>query len=162
MADYKPRFSGFEAMVRDSFSRGAILQTLETRMTRCEPGFIELHQPVTPITLQHHGYVHGGVISTLMDISGGHAAQTLIGENDSVLTIEFKVNMLAPGEGDHLRAEGHVIRPGKRVTVCRMDLYASINGTEKLICAGQGTYMRMENISDATMHAARTGTAIER
>lgn len=157
MTEMKPRFDGYEAMVRSSFDRGAILKVLDTEMTRCEPGFVELRQPVTPVTLQHHGYVHGGVISTLMDISGGHAAQTLMGEEDSVLTIEFKINMLAPGDGDSLRAEGRVIRPGRRVIVARMDLYAEKAGQETLICIGQGTYMRMEGVSDAKMHAARTG-----
>lgn len=159
MAAFEARDSGFEARVRDSFSRGAILGVLGTQMTRCAPGYIELRQPITPVVLQHHGYVHGGVISTLMDISGGHAAQTLMGAEDSVLTVEFKINMLAPGDGEALRAEGHVIRPGKRVTVCRMDLYALKDGTETLICIGQGTYMRMEGVSDAAMHAARTGGA---
>jgi uncharacterized protein (TIGR00369 family) len=148
-------------MVRDSFSRGAILKVLETEMSRCEPGFIELRQPVTPVTLQHHGYVHGGVISTLMDIVGGHAAQTLMGAGDSVLTVEFKINMLAPGEGDFLRAEGHVIRPGKRITVCRMDLFAVKDGRETLICIGQGTYICMAGVSDAAMHAARTGSTAQ-
>ncbi len=155
MTEFQPRHNGYEASVRDSFSRGAILHVLETEMIRCEPGYIELHQPITPVTLQHHGYVHGGVISTLMDIVGGHAAQTLMDAVDSVLTIEFKINMLAPGMGDHLRAEGHVIRPGKRITACRMDLYASKDGQETLICIGQGTYMRMEGVSDAKMHAER-------
>ncbi len=157
MTPFKPRHDDFEATVRDSFSRGAILHVLETEMSRCEPGFIELRQPITPVTLQHHGYVHGGVVSTLMDIVGGHAAQTLIGAGDSVLTVEFKINMLAPGEGDHLRAEGHVIRPGKNITVCRMDLYASKDGEETLICIGQGTYMRMAGVSDAKMFAERAG-----
>jgi len=161
MTVFKPRDDGFEARVRSSFSRGAILKILETGMTRCEPGFIELHQPVTPVTLQHHGYVHGGVISTLMDIVGGHAAQTLMGAEDSVLTVEFKINMLAPGDGEALRATGQVVRPGRRITVCRMDLFALKDGVETLICIGQGTYMRMEGISDAKMHAARTGAGAE-
>ncbi len=157
MKTFKARDAAFEARVRDSFSRGAILRVLETEMTRCEPGFVELHQPVTPVTLQHHGYVHGGVISTLMDIVGGHAAQTLMGAEDSVLTVEFKINLLAPGDGDSLRAEGHVIRPGRNITVCRMDLHAMKDGTETLICIGQGTYMRMAGVSDAKMFAERTG-----
>ncbi len=156
MAVFEARDAGFEARVRDSFSRGAILKVLETEMARCEPGFVELRQPVTPVALQHHGYVHGGVISTLMDIVGGHAAQTLMGAEDSVLTVEFKINMLAPGDGETLRAEGHVVRPGKRITVCRMDLYAVKDGIESLICIGQGTYMRMAGVSDAKMFAERT------
>jgi len=157
MGTFRPRDEEFEARVRDSFSRGAILDVLGTRMALCEPGLVELHQPITPVTLQHHGYVHGGVVSTLMDIAGGHAAQTLMGAEDSVLTVEFKINMLAPGTGEALRAVGHVVRPGKRVTVCRMDLHAVKDGVETLICIGQGTYMRMEGVSDAAMHAARTG-----
>ena len=157
MAAMQPRFDGFEDMVRSSFGRGAILKVLETEMIQCEPGFVELRQPITPVTLQHHGYAHGGVISTLMDISGGHAAQTLLGADDSVLTIEFKVNMLVSGDGEALRAEGRVIHPGKRVIVARMDLYAIKGGEETLICIGQGTYMRMEGVSGAAMHKARTG-----
>ena len=157
MDGFRPRDDGYEARVRDSFSRGAILKVLETRMTRCEPGLVELHQPVTPVTLQHHGYVHGGVLSTLMDISGGHAAQTLMGAADSVLTVEFKINMLAPGDGEALRSTGQVVRPGRRITVCRMEIHALKDGVETLICIGQGTYMRMEGVSDAALHAARTG-----
>ena len=157
MADFVVRDAGYEARVRDSFSRGAILTVLGTEMSRCEPGFVELRQPVTPVTLQHHGYVHGGVLSTLMDIAGGHAAQTLMGADDSVLTVEFKINLLAPGDGEALRAEGHVVRPGKRITVCRMDLYAVKDGVETLICIGQGTYMRMAGMPDAAVFAERTG-----
>jgi len=155
MTSFQARDDGYEARVRDSFSRGAILGVLGTRMERCEPGLVTLHQPITPITLQHHGYVHGGVISTLMDIAGGHAAQTLMGAGDSVLTVEFKVNMLAPGDGQSLRTEGHVVRPGKRITVCRMDLYALKDGAETLICIGQGTYMRMAGVDDAAVFASR-------
>lgn len=150
---HKPAFDGFEATVRASFERAAFLRNLGTEMTRCEPGFVELSQPVTPMTLQQHGYVHGGVISTLMDIAGGHAAQTLMGERDSVLTVEFKVNMLAPGQGDRLRAEGHVVRAGRRISVGRMELYAVKDDVETLICIGQGTYMRMAGLSDAERHA---------
>ena len=157
MKTFEARDEGFEARVRDSFSRGAILKVLGTEMSRCEPGFVELTQPVTPVALQHHGYVHGGVISTLMDIVGGHAAQTLMGAEDSVLTVEFKINMLAPGDGETLRAEGHVVRPGRNITVCRMDLYAVKEGVETLICIGQGTYMRMAGVSDAKVFAERTG-----
>lgn len=160
MGDFEPRDDGFEARVRDSFARGAILRVLETAMTRCAPGFVALRQPVTPVALQHHGYVHGGVISTLMDIAGGHAAQTLMGAGDSVLTVEFKVNMLAPGEGEALRAEGRVVRSGRRITVCRMDLHAlGEDGGETLICIGQGTYMRMAGVPDAAPHSARRGGA---
>ncbi len=157
MTGFEPKDDAFETRVRDSFSRGAILGVLGTEMARCEPGFVTLHQPITPVTLQHHGYVHGGVISTLMDIAGGHAAQTLMAAGDSVLTVEFKVNMLAPGEGEALRAEGRVVRPGRRITVARMDLYAIRDGRETPICIGQGTYMTMAGVSDAAMHAERTG-----
>lgn len=157
MTAFDPRDDAFEARVRDSFSRGAILKVLGTEMAECRPGFVALHQPITPVTLQHHGYVHGGVISTLMDISGGHAAQTLMATTDSVLTVEFKINMLAPGEGDSVRAEGQVIRSGKRITVCRMDLYAITQNQRSLICIGQGTYMTMAGVADAEVYAARMG-----
>jgi len=157
MKTFEARDEGFEARVRDSFSRGAILKVLGTEMSRCEPGFVERRQPVTPVALHRHGYVHGGVISPLMDIVGGHAAQTLMGAEDSVLTVEFKINMLAPGDGETLRAEGHVVRPGRNITVCRMDLYAVKEGVETLICIGQGTYMRMAGVSDAKVFAERTG-----
>ena len=152
MTTFEVRDDGYEARVRASFARMPLLRVLETEMTRCEPGFVELRQPVIPVTLQQHGTVHGGVMATLMDIAGGHAAQTLMGAADSVLTVEFKLNMLAPGVGEALRAEGRVIRPGRRLTVCRMDLFADAGGKDIPVCIGQGTYMCMEGIPDGKRH----------
>ena len=158
MADFEARDPGFEARVRDSFSNMPLLGVLGTAMRRCEPGFVELIQPVVPLALQQHGYIHGGVMATLMDIAGGHAAQTLMGERDSVLTVEFKVNMLAPAQGEALRAEGRVVRSGGTLAVCRMDLFAREGDAETPVCIGQGTYMRMAGVTDA-MARATSATA---
>ncbi|MGW6773660.1 PaaI family thioesterase [Streptomyces sp. NPDC055037] len=92
---------------------------------------------------QQHGYVHAGATSAIADSAGGYAALTLLPEDTEVLTVEYKLNLLAPALGDHIEAVGTVLKPGRTLTVCRLDVFGVREGRSKLIAAGQQTLIRV-------------------
>jgi len=88
---------------------------------------------------QQDGFLHAGIVTTLMDSACGYAAFTLMPANSRVLSVEFKVNFLNPALGERFRAEGHVVKPGKTLTVCEGKLFAMSNDQEKLVSVMQAT-----------------------
>ena len=107
---FTPGDPGFEARVRASFSRQSIMTTLGATLTRIEPGMIEIALPFAEHILQQHGFVHAGVVATIADSAAGYAGLTLMPPGAGVLTAEFKINLLAPAQGDRLVAQGRVIK----------------------------------------------------
>jgi uncharacterized protein (TIGR00369 family) len=77
---------------------------------------------------QQHGFFHAGITSTIADTAGGYAAYSLMPAGASVLTTEFKINLLAPADGELLRARGRVVKPGRTLTVCDVDVFAVKDG----------------------------------
>ena len=88
---------------------------------------------------QQHGYMHAGAISTIADSAGGYAAFTLFPENTAVLTVEYKINLLAPAVGDHIEAVGTVLKSGRTLTVCQVEVFAVQGPLRSLVAAGQQT-----------------------
>lgn len=88
---------------------------------------------------QQNGYFHGGATSAIADTAGGFAGYTLFPDDTSVLTVEYKINLLAPAEGDHLEAVGTVLKPGRTLTVCRLEVFAVRGEERKLVANGQQT-----------------------
>ncbi len=131
---YTPKDPDFEARVRDSFARQAIMDLIGARLSRVEPGLVEIELPYRADLTQQHGFFHAGITSTIADSAGGYAAYSLMPADASVLTTEFKINLLAPAEGELLRALGRVLKPGRLLTVCEVDVFALKDGTAKL-CA---------------------------
>ena len=117
----QPRDPDVERVVRDSFARQGIMGHLGARLARLGSGHVEIEVPFRPQLSQQHGYFHAGVVATVMDSSAGYAALSLMPPGSSVLSVEFKVNLLAPAVGDLLRARGEVVRSGRTITVCRFD-----------------------------------------
>lgn len=113
-------------------------------------GTVVLRLPVRDALTQQHGFMHAGAIATLADSACGYAALTKMPPDAAVLSIEFKVNMLAPAVGEALVARAEVIRAGRTVMVCRSDVYAVKGSEEKLVAAMQGTMMvvRDEKLKD--------------
>ncbi|MFJ2158303.1 PaaI family thioesterase [Streptomyces sp. NPDC087856] len=108
------------------------------------PGRVHLVLPVRPEVTQQHGYVHAGATSAIADSAGGYAALTLFDEESEVLTVEYKINLLAPAAGDHLEAIGTVLKPGRTLTVCQLEVYGvHPDGTRKLVANGQQTLIRV-------------------
>lgn len=123
----------FAERVRASFARQRFMATLGARLVRVEPGLCEIELDAREDLTQQHGYLHAGAAASVADSAGGYAAYTLMPADSSVLSIEFKVNMLAPGRGRRFLARGTVVRPGRRVTVCEIEVEAD-DGTRRTRC----------------------------
>ena len=123
--DFEPRFADFAARVRKSLAEQPFMsQLLQARALVIEPGYVEVVAGVYSEFLQPHGNVHGTVASGLADSAAGYAAQTLVAEGDDIVTVENKINYLAPGVGQSIRACGKVLRAGRTLFVCSVDIYA--------------------------------------
>ena len=123
--NFEPRFAGFEARARRSLSDQTFMsQLLGAQALVIEPGYVEITARLRNDLLQPHGNVHGTVASALADGAAGYAAQTLLAEGYDIVTVENKINYLAPGIGTSIRACGKVLRPGRTVFVCTADVYA--------------------------------------
>ena len=132
----------YEERVRASFARQAAMVTIGAELTLVTPGIVEIEMPFSAALTQQHGFLHAGVISTALDSACGYAAFSLMPEQASVLTIEFKVNLLAPGRGDRFLFRGSVTKPGRTIIVADGQAYAfSANGEARLSATMTGTMM---------------------
>ena len=114
----------YEDRVRASFARQQAMATIGAELTLVTPGIIEIEMPYSAALTQQHGFLHAGVISTALDSACGYAAFSLMPENSGVLTIEFKVNLLAPGRGERFLFRGSVTKPGRTIIVADGQAYA--------------------------------------
>jgi uncharacterized protein (TIGR00369 family) len=138
----------YATRVRESFLRQNFMATLGATMTGVEPGLVVLELPFRSDLTQQHGFFHAGVTSSIADSAGGYAAYTLFPAGSSVLTVEFKINLLAPARGEKLRAIGQVIKSGRTLTICDLRVFAH-SGDEQTLCAvGQQTLICLHGKSD--------------
>ena len=149
MGTYEPANPEFVADVRDSFGRQGVMGLIGARLGRIEPGLVEIALPFRPDLTQQHGFFHAGVTSTIADSAGGYAAYTLFPADTTGLTVEYKINLMAPADGDRLLATGKVIKPGRTLTICSLEVMVEKNGVAKLCALGQQTMMRLEGTTDA-------------
>ena len=138
----------FEARVRDSFARQGAMRLIGARMSRLEPGYCEIELPYRDDLTQQHGLFHGGFVSAIADTAGGYAAYSLFSADDSVLTVEYKINLLAPGAGDKLVAIARVKKSGRTLTVCELEVMALKQGQQTLCACGLATLMRLAGRPD--------------
>lgn len=138
----------FAERTRASFARQAIMQLLGAEMRDVEAGRVLIALPFKPELTQQHGFFHGGATATIADSAGGYAGFTLFGPGESVLTVEFKLNLIAPADGDCLYAEGRVKKPGRTLTVCELEVWAERNGQRKSCAVGLQTLMRVNDRPD--------------
>ena len=132
-----------QARVRDSFERQGLMRLLGARLDHVGPGRVDIVLPSRPEVTQQHGFVHAGATSAIADSAGGYAALTLFPEGAEVLTVEYKINLLAPAAGDHLAAVGTVRKSGRTLTVCQLDVYGVTDGRRSLVATGQQTLIRV-------------------
>jgi len=135
------RDPNFEARVRASFVKQQLMTTIGATLARVEAGKVDIRLPFRDNLTQQHGFLHAGTIAAVADSACGYAALSLMPEDAGVLSIEFKVNMLAPAKGDAIIARGVVIRAGRTIMVCRADVVSVTGRDEKLVAAMQGTMM---------------------
>ncbi len=146
--EFIPLNPDFAARVRASFARQAAMQLIGASLTAVEPGRVTIELPVRDDLGQQHGFVHGGVVGMIADSAGGYAAFTLMPPDASVLTVEYKINMLAPARGETLIARGEALKPGRTLSIVRADVFARTGAKETLIAAMQQTLMVMHGMSD--------------
>ena len=133
MADFTFSDPDFEARVRANFAKQGMLTMLGGTIGLVRPGEVHLLAPFDSRFTQQDGFLHAGIVTTLMDSACGYAAFSLMPADSRVLSVEFKVNLLAPARGERFRAEGRVIKPGRTLTVCEGKLF-SIRGDEETMC----------------------------
>lgn len=134
-----------QTRVRSSFDRQGLMEHLGARLTHIAPGRVHIQLPSRTEVTQQHGYFHAGATSAIADSAGGYAAFTLFPEDSSVLTVEYKINLLAPAEGDYLEAVGTVLRSGRTLTVCNLEVFAIASAQHTLIATGQQTVIRIDS-----------------
>ncbi len=134
MTAFEPRNPDFERAVRDSFARQGFMRTIGAALARVEAGTVEIVMPFADTVAQQHGYFHGGAMGAIADSAAGYAAFSLMPAQSNVLTVEYKMNIVAPGRGERLLARGQVIRAGRTLTVARADVFA-LDGAGETLCA---------------------------
>ena len=132
-----------EERVRASFARQGLLATLGARVTHVAPGEVDVELAFDERLTQQHGYLHAGALTTALDVACGYAALTLMPEEAAALTVEFKVNLLAPAAGERFLARGRVVRAGRTLTVCRGDAVALAAGEERHVATMTATMMAL-------------------
>lgn len=112
-----------EQRVRDRSAQVPFVQTMGVVVEAVRQGYCRMRVPFTQALAQEHGYFHGGVVGALLDSAAGHAVNSVLGPDGDSVTVEYKVNFLAPAKGEHMTAYGRVIRPGRRLLICQCDAY---------------------------------------
>lgn len=139
---FKPQDPEYGTRVRGSFARQNAMHTLGVELAHVAPGEIELRLPFSDRYTQQHGFMHAGIIAAALDSACGYAAFSLMPADAAVLSVEFKVNLLAAAQGDSFAFRARVIKAGRTLSVCDASAFAiSENGVERLIATMTGTIM---------------------
>ena len=133
----------FEHKVRESFGRQALMATIGAQLLSVTPGAVEIRLPFGRHLTQQNDFLHAGVITSILDSACGYAALSVAPERAEVLSVEFKINLLAPAVGESFIARAQVKRAGRTLTVCTADAFALNQGNEKLVATMQATIMNM-------------------
>jgi uncharacterized protein (TIGR00369 family) len=143
MRSFEPRDPDWEAKIRASYAKQGAMGLVGAKLIELRPGYCEIHLPWRADLTQQNGYFHAGIIATVVDSAAGYAGFTLMPPGSSVLSVEFKLNLLAPGDGELLIATGEVIKSGKTLVITRGEAYV-VKGDKTTHCSTmQQTLMTM-------------------
>lgn len=142
-----------ECRVRQSFARQGLMQHLGASMHLARRGLVVVRLPFRAELAQQHGYFHAGGTAAIADTAGGYAGFTLFPENSTVLTVEFKINLLNPAQGDFLEAAGRVIKSGRTLTVCQLEVFSVMSTARNPVAVGQQTLICLTGRSDTPQAA---------
>lgn len=140
-----PPLTPLEARVRASFDKQAVMATLGARLTRVALGEVEITLPFRRELTQQHGYLHAGIVTTIVDSACGYAALTQMDDDAAVLTAEYKVNLLAPAAGELFVARAMVLKAGRTLTVARGDVFAVSAAGDKHVATMLATLMAVRD-----------------
>jgi uncharacterized protein (TIGR00369 family) len=136
-----PQDPAFAERVRASFAQQGAMHTIGATLGEIAAGRVVIALPWRQELTQQHGFLHAGIVATALDSACGYAASTLMPADAGVLTIEYKINLLAPARGESFRMEGFVVKPGRTISVTEGRAYAVCQGSEKLIATMGATLM---------------------
>jgi uncharacterized protein (TIGR00369 family) len=145
---FHPHDSEYASRVQQSFARQGLMRHLGAQLVEVAPGRAEIHVPYRPELTQQHAYFHAGVSAAIADTACGYAAHSLMPADASVLTVEFKLNLLAPAAGNHLIARARVVRSGRTLKICAGDVYVRKDGAEVHCATMLATIMCLHGKSD--------------
>lgn len=146
--EFKPKDESYADRVRASFSMQGAMITIGASLADIAPGRVVVELPWAAGLSQQHGFLHAGMVATALDSACGYAGFTLMPTDAGVLTIEFKINLLAPAKGQRFRMVGQVIKAGRTITVTEGRAYAINDGREKLIATMGATLMTITGRDD--------------
>jgi uncharacterized protein (TIGR00369 family) len=141
MTEFQTRDPHFVERVHASFARQGAMKTLGAALTEVHAGCVTIEFDWAQGLTQQHGFLHAGMVATALDSACGYAGFTLMPDDAAVLTIEFKINLLAPAKGQRFRMVGQVIKPGRTITVVEGQAFAIDGAQEKLIATMGCTLM---------------------
>jgi uncharacterized protein (TIGR00369 family) len=136
--------SDWEALLRDSFARQTIMATIGATLESVEKGRAVIALPYAKHVCQQHGFLHAGVVTTIVDSACGYAAFSMMPPGSAVLTVEFKVNLMAPAKGERFLAEGRVVKAGRTLTVTQGEVVAVEGEKRTTVAIITATMMRLE------------------
>jgi uncharacterized protein (TIGR00369 family) len=125
----------FAEDIKRSFARQSVMELIGAELSRLEPGLVEITLPYRSDLAQQHGYLHAGVVTTIADSACGYAAYSLMPAGAEVLSVEFKLNLLRPAQGNSFLARAEVIKPGRTLTVARADVFGISKSNDRELIA---------------------------
>ena len=137
----------FEERVRASFARQGLMTTLGAALERVAPGEVDIRLPYGPGLTQQHGFLHAGAVTAAVDSACGYAALTLMPAGTAVLTVEFKVSLLAPSRGESFLARGRVVKHGRTLTFCSGEVVATDRGEQRVVATMTATAITVQGRS---------------
>ncbi len=145
---FEPRDPGYAERVRESFGRLNAMRHIGARLRAGGPGWTEVELPHRDELTQQKGFLHGGIIGMIADNACGYAAYSLMPASASPLTVEYKINILAPGRGHTYVAEGVVLRSGRTLTVTRAEVFAETASGRVHVASMQQTVLMLAETPD--------------
>ena len=144
MPSFTPKDPEFETRIRESFLRQGLMTSIGASVAHVAPALVEIVLPASPAVSQQHGYIHAGALAAIADSAAGYAALSLLPPGVGVLTAEFKINLVAPANGDRVRARGRVVKAGRTLTLSQTEVFAETAAGEKLVALLTATIMTIE------------------
>jgi uncharacterized protein (TIGR00369 family) len=145
---FQPADPNFESRVRASFGRQAAMKLIGAALTKVEPGHVVIELPYRADLTQQHGFIHGGMTAMIADSAAGYAAFTLFPADSSILTVEFKINLVAPADGERLVASARVKKTGRTLTICEFEVAALKHGRATVCALGLQTLIHLAGKPD--------------
>lgn len=143
MQKFEPLNPNYKEHLDQGFAAQRVMEKIGAYLISVEPGQVEIGLNFREDLTQQHGYLHAGIITTIVDSACGFAAYSLMPSGSGVLTVEYKVNLMAPARGEKFIAMGRVIKPGRTLTVCSGDVFAIEGEERRQIALMQATMIRL-------------------